>query len=250
MLIDLIKQNNVIFLSFTIFSILHIFWKFCCGNKYTGAKRLWFSFSLSTLHALIVAPAAVYLWINDNEICFNDKLDNTNTLGYMLMKFMIGYLLSDFVWISIWLSPIETNLHHIVGLLGLGSIVFFSRAGKMGVFFVATEISTIALNGRWFLMHSEHKGILLLFFNILLLLSFFSVRILGLPWFFGQCLVQLTYSNVFYEIKTIGLVTGIFISTLNIYWFILMIQKVINMIKPGIAKEDKEYYASPDKKIE
>lgn len=238
-----------IIVSFSIFSILHLVWMYCCGSKYNGKKKLWFSFSLSTLHALIVAPIAVYLWFNNDEMCFINKDDQHNRLEFLLMKFMIGYLLSDFIWVSIWLSPLETNLHHIIGLLGLGSIIYFKRGGNMGMFFMATEISTVPLNLRWFLMHSEKKGLILILINVLFLFCFFIVRICGLPWFFG-CLSQLISSDVDNTPKMLGVITGSIICCLNVYWFVLMLQKVISMIIPGgRKKEGKEYYHSPKEEV-
>lgn len=239
-----IYQYRDFILSFCFFSILHILWKVCCGSKYNGNKKLWFSFSLSTLHALIVAPLSVYLWFNIDGMCFVNEDDNHDRTEFILMKFMIGYLLSDFLWVSLWLSPIETNLHHVVGLLGLGSIIYFKRGGNMGLFFIATEISTVPLNLRWFLMHSGTKGMSLVVINVLFLLCFFSVRIYGIPWFYG-CIDQLLHSDGNVIVKMVGISSGTIICCLNIYWFVLMIQKVIAMVSPN-KKDAKEYYASPN----
>jgi len=126
----------------------------------------------------------------------------------------------------------------------LGSIIYFKRGGNMGMFFIATEISTIPLNLRWFLVHSDYKKSLLLIpVNFVFLFSFFIVRIYGLPWFIN-CLIQLNYTDSVREMKIMALLTGTIISGLNVYWFVLMIEKVIGMLFPG-KTATKEYYSKP-----
>src|SRR5574338_342500 len=260
-LIEMINldNNNLIIYSFVVFSILHILWYLLAirgWNKesWLNKKRLYFSFTLSTIHAGIVGPLATYLWYKlPIETCVAPNVSmygETTNIFFYLCDFMIGYLIADFIFISLWLSPTETNIHHIVGIIGLAMITNYKTAGKLGLFFVATEISTIFLNIRWFLMQKQKqekddKSHLMTLINGLFLFSFFSVRIIGIPWILGCC-IDIFYSDFNRVYAYIGIFAAVVINCLNIYWFVLMIIKLIVILRPGTFDNVVEYYKQTD----
>lgn len=265
-----VLDNNILILwSFIFFTFLHLVsYLYILINRiekrnsnylnWFDKRRLYYSFGLSTLHAIVVGPLATYIWYSlDKNICIAPNIGTSseiNDVPFYLCDFMIGYLLADFVLISIWLSPKETNLHHIIGIIGLGLITFTKGGGKLGLFFVATEISTIFLNIRWFMLQNNKQekndqpqstSRAMTIINILFVISFGAVRIVGIPWLL-ECCIQLYNSNLLKIYSCSGIIAASIITSLNIYWFCMMIIKIIVILRPGTF-DNVEYYTQIDK---
>jgi len=100
------------------------------------------------------------------------------------------------------------------------------------LYFVFTEITNPLLNGRWFFENRPgwSSSPIYLVMAPALLVVFFFVRIVPIPYFFVHLFLPATYANAtyFHLICSLTLVPLPFL--LNMFWFSLMLKKAIRMI--------------------
>ena len=196
---------------------------------------------ISLIHSSCVSVFAIMILLSlDFDILINpgpmeDLTLSTHETGIiliwdMMFKMTIYYLACDFLMMLIFPSKTDGPwiLHHLVGGLG---IYLFSTSKIMwllGLYFELTELSSVFLNLTWILYKLKLvKTLEFKIFAIMLLLSYFIIRIIGglAAWWYIYHHYDWLTSNasLFIQIYCFG-GTGI-IFCMNVMWFYKLIKK-------------------------
>jgi len=198
--------------------------------------------------SIISAIAATFLSVQN--IRYN--LDESQTLqrsatGSLPLQFMMGFFLLDLAVIIVnrehygRKSVIEYTGHHVISLTGFYLAVQHQALLWFANYRLISEFSTPLINGRFFLQEFGMRDSRLYGINrMATMLAFCLCRIFTIPKFWLS-----TYNN-FSEIKNcpsstvfVLFLSGIFLDTLNITWFITIMKIVTNELRkiPEMAKE-------------
>jgi hypothetical protein len=138
----------------------------------------------------------------------------------------IGYSFYD-LFIGIKSCKIDNILHGIVFLLGI-SYTYFNNVLLISYIFLLTETSSIFLNLRPYRKE---------WIDLLFVLSFLIYRIIVSPLLAG---IYLSDEN---NQVTFGFIATVSLTSLNIYWFSLIIKKLLKSNNNNIIKHDsKEHF--------
>ena len=221
------------------------------------------SYILSMAHAIgcvILATISMFYICGDGQTVFNsDECINTpryihiwallHTCGYFLMDFF-------FLWFVVegnTALDYQTYAHHLVATATFYQTLYFMDFMVVfGVMLLFIEISTIFLSMRWLLFtHGQgQSGIYKInaiasFFMFLLgriIYQFYIVFFLGADWVareYSKKNLSLYQGTVITEMAIMVILSIV----LNSYWFILMVNMMIRMIKklgaPAVTDEEK-----------
>lgn len=212
-------------------------------------KSLWHT----TVTAMIQPLYVGYCAFPDIVACFQwwltHPLDGAwmdykpNGAIYYATGLSCGYMLMDCMCMAIWApdmikalrKPLYMQMwaHHVLSILFWPFALCCHINTISVIYFVFTEITNPCLNLRW-VMESRPgwgNGIPYYLCGATLLLWFFVIRIMPLPWFLLHLALPATYTNCtwLYVGCTLTLVPIPFL--LNAFWFKLMIRKVVRLIK-------------------
>jgi len=256
-IIPKVKEYYVnILTSFALFSILYLsldtFFKRIWKNKYylklSNYKRAdWNSRIVAFIHAIIISPICCYLaykygfpW-NKSE---NDYDAQEIDLYYKAISISLGYFMWDIIYS---VSDYKKGgfgfvIHGICAFLIYIFVFKHHVLGHYSIFYLNYEISTIFLNIYWILDKLELTASSIQFIDsLLLLIAFFSVRIL-----FGSIsIVKLLYDIIF-ERKPCPVYLSLYffinisiMQALNYFWFYKMIYSILKHFDSPSKSEEK-----------
>jgi hypothetical protein len=198
-------------------------------TKLNNAEKVeWNNRGFSTVHAVIVSVAAVYLLLISDlfDETSNEELiiDRRSKFSDFILGFSLGYFITDLSMI-LWYLPAlggkEYVLHHGLSMISiLQSLV--SGQGLIYILMVLfTESTTPFVNLRWYLDLAGRKNSKLYVFNgVALFFGWLIARILLFVYFFYHMFthydqVKEVYTVGFYSLVTIPPI----ISAMNLFWF-------------------------------
>lgn len=197
-------------------------------------------------------------------MAFSDKPEHNwfdypaSAQAFYMCGLTCGYMFLDMVVMAVWAAPLirvqRWNLYKQMWMHHLLSCIFWPLALCMNknviyvIYFNFTELSNPFLNLRWLIENrpGAPQGILYYLFAAGLLLSFFLVRILPIPFFVLSFLFPWKYGTCTATQIGIILVTCPIPFLLNGFWFSLMMRKVMRMFSgkkhasSSPAKENKK----------
>lgn len=182
------------------------------------------SYLFSTIHSAIVGFVGLKYFIANgmDAMCGDPKW----------IWFTIGYLLADECWIAWRYSPLSISLHHLIGGTGLFIIATQNYGYGYGMYFLATEISTVPLNIAWHMRKCNHQREYLLPVYATTLVTYMFIRIIPGPYFVYSTIMRYITGdgNI---ITALAPVIGCTIVGLNFYWFVRLIQSSMKEDRPS-----------------
>jgi len=196
-----------------------------------GDRTEWGSRVVSTLHALFVTTFAGFVLFTDASVT-NDVVSGYNMLHDWNLRILIGYFTYDLLLVlgTKQLRTSSSIIHHVMGLLGAFSTLYWHQVQLFTVLFTFTEITTPFVNNRWFLAVAKKTSSTFYLVNgILMALGFVVVRVLMVPgWAFYAIYNQwVPLQDISHLLLTSLFVCVIGISLLNVYWTYLMIRGLL-----------------------
>jgi len=181
-------------------------------------KAEWQTRIVSTLHAVIVFPIAVYVVCFEHEYRANPVFGKSDT-AIIAFAMGVGYFFSDFVMVLFYRIPPMTPiiLHHVFAgwgfLIAVGPL---AQGAWYGVALLLTEASTPLNNTHWMLMKSGKEDTFwCTTVGKTFAISWFFFRILPFPYILYM--VYLFWSDLMHMKFYVQLVLG-----LNIAWLMFM----------------------------
>jgi hypothetical protein len=194
----------------------------------------------SQVHSTISTWLAIYnLWINPSPCMLHDRLFGQSPQLAREVAFTIGYFFWDLVICIIDFKNYGPAflIHAIICLscfiMGLTPIML----GYAPVFLLY-EASTIFLTGHWLLEKTNTPPKILLANDLLLVITFFSVRLVWGGWQSMRILADLYWkSNEIPKLAIVIIGAGIVcMSILNNFWFV----KIVLSVKKALHKKIKK----------
>lgn len=193
---------------------------------YNKEKKQFNCHLVALLHSILVIAPCLYLY--HLEPLDRYQIFSYNSLVGQLHAVSMGYFLWDSIT-SIQLHDIPFTLHGLA-CFSMMLLSFQPFLMNFGYKFLLFELSTPFVNVNWFMDRIPGwKGGYLWYFNgISLILTFFVARIVIGTHLVWQMIESMTYNRYYLSTPTIltyicGTIT---LSTLNYYWFYLMLKKV------------------------
>ena len=189
----------------------------------------------SFIHALFVSTCSLIIFFTREWNILLGPLYSYDSLWCLMFKTTSCYLAGDIILMLLMPSKGDRTwiIHHIIGGIGIFLIWKREKVWLLGLFFELTEISTIFLNITWVHVKTNHtKAISFKFFGILLLLSFFIIRIIGgfvmfyYLHYYWDIIITWDYIDIYYI--SLG---SIVMFMLNAYWFKKLLAKIIKQQK-------------------
>lgn len=197
--------------------------------KLNEAQKLeWNNRGISTLHALFVAVASVYILIISD--LFKEGPENelithrTSIMSDTALGISLGYFVSDLAMI-LWNYPalggMEYVLHHGLSMFSIIQSLLIGQGQFYVLMVLFTETTTPFVNLRWYLDTAGQKSSKLYTCNgIAMFLGWLVARILWFVFFFYHMnshfdQVQKMHPVCFYGILIIPPV----LTVMNLYWF-------------------------------
>jgi hypothetical protein len=223
-----------------------------------GKQAEFNSRTVSSLHALVTAGAALYVTMQEGSNLFVPRHTSpAYDFWKLTMAFSFGYsafdmllVLHEYATIS---QPLPTLLHHLSMLTAMGTIFVSDLFVGIGVLCFLFEFSTPLVNVFWtarFFSWSEQSKIVS---GLLMTLSFFLCRILVNPLIVYHVLLR--WKEAF-EPET-GFVpvwcvaagsTSVFL-LLNVWWFSTMIRGIMSKLSASAKEAKKSASVVPLKKV-
>ncbi|XP_015874792.3 uncharacterized protein LOC107411676 [Ziziphus jujuba] len=197
------------------------------GKLSTAEKVEWNNRGFSTVHAIFVAFASLYLLQSDlfkEDFQHELIVDRKSTLSDTVLGVSIGYFLSDLgmiFWNFPALGGFEYVIHHALSMF---SIILSLASGKAQIYILMvlfTESTTPFVNLRWYLDTAGLKGSTLYVCNgIALFIGWLVARVLLFIFFFIHMLIHFDQVKTifplgFYSLLVVPPVLG----TMNLFWF-------------------------------
>ncbi|GMY10389.1 TLC domain-containing protein 4-B-like isoform X1 [Fagus crenata] len=198
------------------------------GKLSSAVKVEWNNRGFSTIHALIVAFASLYLLLLSDVFDENSHgelmINRTSTLSDTLFGISLGYFLSDLAMI-LWHFPalggLEYVLHHVLSMFSI-FLSLMSGQGQIYILMVLfSESTTPFVNLRWYLDVARQKNSNLYVCNgIALFLGWLVARILLFIFFFAHMFIHFDqvkkiFPLGFYDLLVVPPVLAI----MNVFWF-------------------------------
>ncbi|CAD7963254.1 unnamed protein product [Amoebophrya sp. A120] len=173
-----------------------------------------------------------------------------------------GFMAMDSMAMAIWPRQlmkalrksmyIQMWVHHVFSLIFWPYALSAHRAAIPIAYFVLTEISNPCVNFRWLLENRPGWDTSVMYYTagITMLLVFFVVRILPMPWFLFHMLRPSSYDGAtWFQMVTLFLL-GLIPFALNAFWFKLMVRKAFrvlsNVLKGSSRSEEKGKAETPE----
>lgn len=196
----------------------------------------------SSVHASTVTLLAIWNLLTNDELHKNKLIFISRDVSFNL-NIVMGYMTFDILIMMIYdeLRELIGVFHHFV------SVSAFYACSNMGVFsFIAiarltSEGSTTFINIRFLLLAFQKKDSLWYTINgVCVLVAFGVFRILPIipiwyTFYAGLSTPEWDQIHAFY--KVLCVITSLPLDILNVYWFNLIFQKVIDVIKNGDSEE-------------
>lgn len=187
------------------------------------------------LHHAIVSVLSIYAIASG---AVEDRFYCTSVLGFTLMQISQGYLVGDlvvYVWHEWDITSFSVILHHAACSLGFTMLLF--AQGKLMFFavcYLITEVPSFFLNiivgfDAFKVPETCHCYQIV---SKLFLLSFILVRVMAIPWRFYEVIDAILNPRagmvVSLPLRGLGCCLAIFIDSLNIHWFFILVKAVWN----------------------
>jgi hypothetical protein len=212
----LLQINAMLHGLFSFVLLSSIYWAMQSRGTSKEVMML-YSYLFSTIHSAIVGSMGVtYLLFHGMEEMVGDA---------KWIWVTVGYLAADELWIVWRWSPGSISIHHFVGGVGLVIIATQGYGHGYGMYFLATEISTVPLNIAWYMRKCDARRQYLVPIYATTLITYFFIRIIPGPWFIYSTIVVFMDNDAGF-VRTIAPLIGSIIVTLNVYWFTRLIRSV------------------------
>lgn len=180
----------------------------------------------SSVHAIVACVLALYA-IRSGELG-NNVIFSKSPLGFTILQITLGYVCGDLVICILdpYLSGVySTLLHHVAMIAGISMCLFYQGFFLYFVVWrVLAEFSTPFVNFRMVVSELGDKRSWMYYFaSIGMTVSFFSCRIVMIPWYTYELVVAIFF-NPEVNIIPMHLQVYMFVNytafdILNIYWF-------------------------------
>lgn len=218
----------IYFISHYIFN--HLLFTKTYQKLSNAGKKEWNERTLSTIHAIISTGLVFYCYYKTWPLPWTNLFDHHEYLYVFTLSLSAGYMLADF-FLTIYVGDEQSGLflallHHTIGFIAFAEASVAAGSQCIVLFYVATEASTPFVNLRWMLHEAGLKDHSVYLFNgLAMMLVFFLIRILPLPFIYYQFYNQLNQlmAQSFPVIFSTFFLTTL-INTLNLFWFNKMIQ--------------------------
>lgn len=211
-------------------------------------KSLFNTLASSTANAVVSTCLSTYILALG--LMGTSRVLSQTPLGFIAMQFMLGYFISDFI-VLLLDAQLRKDCgsigHHLAGIIGVSLSLFYD--GNYMFFIVyrmIAEASTPLVNAFHLLRMTDKKDShLFIFVSIGMIVVFFAVRILVIPWHWYELVRAIFHPDadrvaVPLVFRYVWLaVNYIMFDWVNVYWFNKMIQGAIKFFKigPKLAKE-------------
>ncbi|XP_057865444.1 uncharacterized protein LOC131073095 isoform X1 [Cryptomeria japonica] len=197
--------------------------------KLTKMEQIeWNNRGFSTIHAIVVSAASIYL-LFISDLFYNNDQDEpiilrSSFLSNFILGVSVGYFLSDLAMIF-WHYPSlggkEYILHHGFSMTAIGVSLYSSEAQIYVYMILLSEITTPFVNARWYLdLAGLKRSKAYLINGIALFFGWLVARIILFIFYFAH--VHLHYDEVtkvkpatFYCLFTVPSL----LTFMNVYWF-------------------------------
>lgn len=209
---------------------LHIFWAFISIRiipRFSSISKInrkeWYNRGVSLIHAITMFSRTSYYWVFLNS---DKKIMESTHHEIVTIDIMMGYLLYDLIYESLFCQQRDVLAHHLLGLVSHISTRLSNN--NAAIFYTMmiyiAEGSTPFLHLSWLINQlSLTKTTIFKFCALILLLSFFLFRIALGPvviWHMYKFKNEWNNNNLYYG----NYLIIIMFVTLNYYWFRKLIQ--------------------------
>jgi len=235
--------------SFSFFAALHFILpripKINSYKNLKGKQKEWNSRTQSTIHAVVVTLVGLVVMSRADH--FGDTMWLLDPLSFHNVAFSLGYIIEDLLLVFCYWKEVGGSIgfvwHHVIAAAGYTLCLNNSFLSYYANFRIISEMSTPFLNFRWKIYISGNENSPLYLWNgMLLLTTFFVVRIVPIP-FLWASVYKLVHSESYINgISTtvhytwLGLTAGLDI--LNIYWFNLLMRRALSALAPKKVKKE------------
>eukprot|EP00966_Prymnesium_polylepis_P086425 2000754-Prymnesium_polylepis.1 len=208
-------------------------------------KMLWHTTAAAVFPAFAVSfyaiPGTLKMWQEEplsDILAASPNNQLYKALGYALAHFAVDGLLMAVMYksfIAAMKKPlyIQMMAHHALSLL-IWPRAFAVEACVFAVgYFMATEVTNIILNSRWFLVECKVEGMFMTIYSVLFFVSYTVVRILTIP----VALVVVFRTNwaaYIAHISPVDVLLTLFCFipfALNIFWYSLILKGLMKMLR-------------------
>ena len=200
-------------------------------------RESWKNYSVALMSNTILGVSSL-INILTRDVSTYNSLNNLDILIYL---YAISYFIYDLYIVNfkvITKKKNEYNVHHFIVLYSIIYTLIYEVYSGYLIWFMTTELSTIFLDMRWFLLKSKirEKAFLskVISFNFFITYSLF--RVIQLPYAEYQFVINYdtTLSNHFYLYRQVSIFFLIY--ALNIHWYTQILKKFgkdsINFLLP------------------
>jgi len=204
-------------------------------------KIQWCSRVVSTIHAVICTVAGLYVLFTDKP-SYEDALWGKSVLGEMTGAFTWGYMIADFLYMLVILSPQTVDayygslVHHFCFIAVYPFIMSTGAMTHLLLIRLIAEMSTPFVNMRWHLAVTGRKTSKQYFYNgLLLLFTFFISRVLLMSYCYWR-FYEASNTPGYYKLESIKWIFAgpIIVDCLNLFWFYkLVLGSIKHLFSPN-----------------
>ena len=223
---------------FNIFYIIYVFFNtgfllllhnkshnlLCYNVEYLRSQSIeresWKNYSIALLSNTILGVSS-FINISYRDIDTYNKLSDFDIIIYL---YAISYFIYDLYIINfkvITRKRNEYNIHHFIVLYSILYTLIYEIYSGYLVWFLTTELSTIFLDIRWFLLKSKisENSLLSKIVSMNFFITYSIFRVIQLPYAEYQFITNydVVISSQFYLYRQVLIFTIIYL--LNIYWY-------------------------------
>lgn len=196
----------------------------------------------STVHAVLVSIACVYIVVADEE-AKKDMVEGDSWLARSSLAFAIGYLMSD---LRFCIRNINKDFgsfcHHLSALYPYSLVILLGILSYYANFRLMAEISTPFVNIRWYYDVTGRKDSPIYFYNgLILAATFFLFRIAVMPTYY-YLVYSVVGTDAFYRLGIVlqlsWIIPCIVLDILNFLWFYKILRGARKVMKKRRSNTD------------
>lgn len=212
-------------------------------------KSDWNDRIISNFNSVISIALSTYsLWTEDGMR--DDMVWYDSRIARLACSVIIGYMVADIFIMLLWCHVGIKELigfvcHHLATVFAYFYVSVYGILCYFAMLRLLAEVSTPAMNQRWFFDASGYKrgSIVVVLNGCLMLVTFFLFRIVVLPLFWYQIWVVTGTDSVTklgHIQYTVMYLPSLILDALNIYWFYKMCKGFVKAVKTMMRKSDKD----------
>ncbi len=213
----------------------------CYNDEYLSSSLIeresWKNYSIALLSNTILGVSS-FVNILTRDITTYNSLNNFDILIYL---YAISYFAYDLYIVNfkvITKKKNEYNIHHFIVLYSIIYTLIYEVYSGYLIWFLTTELTTIFLDIRWFLLKSKinNKSILSNIISLNFFISYSLFRVIQLPYVEYKFIINydIMLSTKFYLYRQVFIFFLIY--SLNLHWYIEILRKlgkdIINFCLP------------------